>query len=145
MLREGAFSLSFFASGKIMGRNVVAIGLDLVDLERIDKAFSRSGKAFAARLCTPGELEYCFARENPVPSLAARFAAKEAVSKALGTGIGVACGLRDVEVVMSPAGRPEIVLHGAARQTAEGLGIAGWSLSLTHSRTAAAAVALAFA
>lgn len=128
-----------------MGRTVIAIGLDLVDLDRIELALSRSGKSFAERVCTPGELEYCFARQNPVPSLAARFAAKEAVSKALGTGVGASCGLQDVEVVLSSSGAPNIVLHGAARRTADEMGIGGWSLSLTHSRTAAAAVALALA
>lgn len=128
-----------------MGRKVIGIGIDLVDLERIADALERGGKVFAGRICTPCELEYCFAGADPVPSLAARFAAKEAVSKALGTGIGAACGLRDIEVVLSAAGAPGIVLHGAAFDTAQEMGITGWALSLTHSRLSAAAVALALA
>ena len=82
---------------------------------------------------------------DPVPHLAARFAAKEAVAKALGTGIGAKCAFTDVEVVRGDAGVPSILLHGAAGVTARELGITGWFLTMTHSRLSAAATVIALA
>ena len=82
---------------------------------------------------------------DPVPRLAARFAAKEAVAKALGTGIGAKCAFTDVEVVRNDAGAPSILLHGAAGVTARELGITGWLLTMTHSGLSAAAAVIALA
>lgn len=78
---------------------IAGLGMDLADLERVRQALQKNGEAFALRICTPDEWAYCRKHADPVPRLAARFAAKEAVAKALGTGIGAKCAFTDVEVV----------------------------------------------
>ncbi|MFR4416060.1 MAG: holo-ACP synthase, partial [Akkermansia sp.] len=76
---------------------IAGLGMDLADLERVRQALQKNGEAFALRICTPDEWAYCRKHADPVPRLAARFAAKEAVAKALGTGIGAKCAFTDVE------------------------------------------------
>ncbi|MHB8170614.1 MAG: holo-ACP synthase [Thermincolia bacterium] len=110
---------------------IVGIGTDIVEIERIKEACS--AERFLERVFTPGEREYCLGHKNPWPYLAARFAAKEAVAKALGTGIGQV-GWRDIEVVKEPSGRPGIVLSGKGVETARELGIKELLLSLSHCR-----------
>ena len=83
---------------------IAGLGMDLIDLDRVRQALQKNGEAFALRICTPDEWAYCRKHADPVPSLAARFAAKEAVAKALGTGIGEKCAFTDVEVVRNDAG-----------------------------------------
>jgi holo-[acyl-carrier protein] synthase len=119
---------------------VIGMGIDLVDLDRIRSVWERHGERFERRLLRPQERDYCLSLPDPVPSMAARFAAKEAMSKALGTGIGAELGWLDMEVVRSPAGVPGFRLHDKALTLAEGRGIRFIHLSLTHSRTTAAAV-----
>lgn len=120
---------------------MLGIGIDAVDIERFRGLLQRRPGA-AARLFTDGELAYGARWHDPAPRLAARFAAKEAVMKAMGVGLG-AFPFRDVEVVSAPSGAPSLVLRGAAEARAEGLGVAGWRLSLTHTDTVAQAVAVA--
>ncbi len=122
---------------------VIGLGTDLADIDRIRQALDRNGEAFALRICTSEEWEYCKTHCDPAPSLAARFAAKEAVSKALGTGIGEKCRWTDIEVVRTDGGAPSLILHGAAFLTARDLGITYWMLSLSHSRLSAVATVLA--
>lgn len=122
---------------------VIALGMDLADLDRVRQAFQKHGEVFARRVCTVDEWTYCTSREDPVPSLAARFAAKEAVSKALGTGIGGKCSFLEVEVVVNACGAPSLLLHGAAGVTAREQGISSWLVTLTHSRLSAAATVIA--
>lgn len=122
---------------------IVGLGMDLVDLDRVRQALQKNGEVFALRICTPDEWAYCRKHADPVPRLAARFAAKEAVAKALGTGIGEKCAFTDVEVVRNDAGAPSILLHGSAGVTARELGITGWFLTMTHSRLSAAAAVIA--
>lgn len=122
--------------------SVVCLGIDLVDLERVRNLCQNGNRSFAERICTQAEIDYCFKRRDPVPSLAARFAVKEAVSKALGTGIGASCAFKDVEVISSPIGVPILSLSGAAAKTAAELGIESWKLSITHSQLSAAAVVI---
>lgn len=122
---------------------ILGLGMDLVDLDRVRQALQKNGEVFALRICTPDEWAYCRKHADPVPRLAARFAAKEAVAKALGTGIGEKCAFTDVEVVRNDAGTPSILLHGFAGVTARELGITGWLLSMTHSRQSAAATVIA--
>lgn len=122
---------------------VLALGMDLVDLERIRHAYQRYGESFATRICTADEWAYCRSHTDVIPFLAARFAAKEAVSKALGTGIGTHCALHDIEVVKNQAGAPSILLHGAAGVYTRERGITDWLLTLTHSRLSAAATVIA--
>ena len=100
---------------------IAGLGMDLIDLDRVRQALQKNGEAFALRICTPDEWAYCRKHADPVPRLAARFAAKEAVAKALGTGIGEKCAFTDVEVVRNDAGAPSILLHGTAGVTARGL------------------------
>jgi holo-[acyl-carrier protein] synthase len=106
-----------------------AIGVDIIEIDRIRRAISRSQDSFLNRIYTPAELVYT----RNVSSLAARFAAKEAVMKALGTGTrGV--GWKDIEILTNAGGAPFIRLYGRALQKSTELGIAGFQVSLSHSR-----------
>lgn len=113
--------------------SALEVGIDLVELDRFAQVLERHGERFLARVFTDREVTESLGRTE---SLAARFAAKEAVMKALGTGM---MDFRDIEVVRAPGDRPRIELHGRARARAESIGMAGIALSLTHSRTTAAA------
>ena len=109
---------------------MLTVGVDLIELERIARVVERWGDRFLRRIYTEQELAYCRGR---VPQLAARFAAKEAVMKALGTGIrGV--GWREVEVIRRRGGAPTIALHGRAQQRGERMGLEQLAISLSHSR-----------
>jgi holo-[acyl-carrier protein] synthase len=117
----------------------IGIGIDLVDVERLERALARHGGGFEARVFTPGEIESCAGRADRVLALAARFAAKEACLKALGTGWSQGLGFREVEVVRGPGGLPQIRLHGRALERARSIGGERIHLSLTHERHLAAA------
>ncbi len=114
-------------------------GVDLVSIPRFGQALERHGERLLARLFTPGELACC---GGQVASLAARFAAKEAVAKALGTGIG-AIRWRDIEVLHEENGAPALHLHGQAAAQADALGLRLWSISLSHTRDYAVALVVA--
>lgn len=122
---------------------IVAIGVDSVDIDRIEGLLQRSGERFLARVFTPSEVAYCRGRGRPAASLAARFAAKEAVMKCLGTGWGEGVGFRDVEVQRTTTGAVLVELHGAALAHAARLGVRRCHLSLTHTDTVATAFAVA--
>jgi holo-[acyl-carrier protein] synthase len=108
------------------------VGIDIVQVDRIEQSLERFGHRMEARLFTAGELEYCRGHKDPLPHLAARFAAKEAASKALGTGMSGGVGFRHIEVVQ-PGGRvPTLVFHAAALQRYQSLGCTTSHLSLTH-------------
>lgn len=117
-------------------------GVDTIEIERIRTAIERNGQRFLARVFTPTELEQC---GDKVESLAGRFAAKEAVSKALGTGIwrhGI--NWTDIEVQRDPqSGAPRLQLYGQAKQYAENLLLSEWSISLSHDRRNAIAFVVA--
>ena len=117
------------------------VGVDIVEVERIAQAVARWGDRFLRRVFTPEELAYC---QGNIPSLAARWAAKEAIVKALETGAWRE-GIRwtDVEVLREGERPPKVRLHGAARRRAEEMGLRRWALSLSHSRTAAIAFVVA--
>ena len=118
----------------------ISVGVDLVDVARIDRLLRRGG---AERLLTPGERAYCAGRPAAAEHVAARFAAKEAVLKALGTGFAGGLRWTDVEVVNEPDGRPRVRLHGAAAALAARRGLVALEISLSH--TAALAMAHATA
>jgi holo-[acyl-carrier protein] synthase len=120
---------------------VVGVGVDLCEVERMRRVLERT-PGFAARVFTEAEREVCARRRNAAEGYAARFAAKEAVLKALGAGLG-ACALRDIEVVRSPSGAPSVALHGTAVDLAASRGVAAWHLSMTHTSIVAEAVAVA--
>lgn len=123
---------------------IIAIGTDVIEVSRIARAVDhpRWGMRFRQRVFTEGEIAYCMRRRTYAESFAARFAAKEAVMKALGTGYAKGVWWRDIEVVRT-SGPPRIVLTGGAAARAATLGIARWHLSLTHSGDQAMAYVLA--
>jgi holo-[acyl-carrier protein] synthase len=120
---------------------IAGIGVDVCEIERIARALEAShGPRFRARVFTEGEQAYCEGRRRGrFESYAARFAAKEAVMKVLGTGWSRGIGWRDIEVVRKPGAAPEIRLHGAAAAIARSRGMARWLLTITHSRATAIA------
>ncbi|GIU84308.1 MAG: holo-[acyl-carrier-protein] synthase [Acidimicrobiales bacterium] len=120
---------------------VVAVGTDLVDVERLDRVIARR-PGLLERIFTDREVSHARRWRNPTERLAARWAAKESVLKALGLGV-FAVPLREVEVVNSPVGAPSIMLHGKAAEIAKGKGITRWCVSLTHTDRFASAVVLA--
>lgn len=122
---------------------IYGIGIDVVEVERIESAIHRHGEPFLARLFTRDERNYCEAQKRPALHFAARFAAKEAVSKALGTGIGGEAGWLDLEIVRDAAGAPRLHLSGAAEDFANEKNIAEIQISLTHAKDYAAANAVA--
>lgn len=117
----------------------VATGVDLIEIERVRAAIERHGERFLRRVFTDQELA---AYGGRVESLAGRFAAKEAVSKALGCGIGEVTW-QEIEILRGERGEPQVVLHGAAALKARTLGLGAWSLSLSHSREFAVAFVVA--
>src|SRR5215216_1599442 len=118
---------------------IVAIGIDIVEIARLEEVFQRRGERFRKRVSTETEIEYCERRASKVASYAARFAAKEAVMKALKTGWAEGVGWRDIEVVRAESGAPVIHLRGRALERMRELGAARAHLSLTHSRDLAMA------
>jgi len=125
-----------------MGSERVSVGVDIVEIARIARTLARFGERFLRRVYTQAEVAYC--RGRPA-QLAARFAAKEAVAKALGVGISWREGVywRDVEVVRDPRGKPGICLHRGALERAQQVGLSGWAVSLSHSREYAVAMVVA--
>lgn len=113
------------------GRVVVAIGADLVDIDRMRAVIGRQ-PGFVERVFTAGERAYCERRSDPAERYAARFAAKEAVLKALGTGLGGA-DFGDIEVVRLPSGQPQLRVTGRAAAKADELGIEHWLITISHS------------
>lgn len=113
--------------------------MDLIEVERIDRAILRHGERFFERFFTARELVEAYGH---TPALAARFSAKEAVAKALGTGIGDV-GWKDIEITRGASKEPIVVLHGPARRRAEELGLVHWTISLSHTHEHAVAIAVA--
>lgn len=118
---------------------LVGTGIDLIEIERIAASIRRFGASFVERIFTPGEIAYCSIRKSSDQSYAARFAAKEAGAKALGTGIGKGVSWREIEVLRQPGQAPELIFHGRAKEIADQKGVLHISLSITH--TAALAMA----
>ena len=118
---------------------ILGLGIDLVETERLARALDRT-QGFEARVFTEGESADCAGRGDRVQALAARFAAKEACLKALGTGWAQGLGFRQVEVVRAAGGPPRLQLHGAAAERAASLGVTRIHVSLSHQPGSAAAV-----
>jgi len=119
---------------------MLRVGTDLIEIERIEGAVHRWGERFLEKIFTAEELA---AYGERISSLAARFAAKEAASKALGTGLMTEIPWTDIEVLTGPSGEPGLHLHGRARAEADRLGLTEWALSLSHSGGHALAVVVA--
>lgn len=121
---------------------VFGIGIDMVDVGRIERAIKRHGGAFEKRVFTDSELDYCNRMKRPGMHLAARFGVKEAVMKAFGTGWSGGVSWKDVEVLRGESGRPEVVLTGRLREIADGMGGVETLVSFSHDGGYAIAQAL---
>ena len=118
---------------------IVGTGIDVVEIERIQHSLDRYGERFLNRVYTAAEQAYCMRKRNAAESLAARFAAKEAGAKALGTGISHGVTWLEIEVVREPSGRPTIAFHGRASALAGRMGMRNAALSLSHTGMVAVA------
>jgi len=112
--------------------SVLGIGVDLVECARIQRSLERFGEKFLHRVFTDGEIAYSMSMKFPARHLAARFAAKEAVSKAFGTGIGKAMGWRNIDVQKKPSGEPFLVFSGPAQELATQRGVTVALVTLSH-------------
>ena len=121
---------------------ILGTGIDIIEVARIEASHEKFGERFLNRILRPGEIEYCLGHKRPGPFLAARFAAKEAISKAFGTGIGSQLAWQDMEVGRRPSGQPFVILHGAGLQLLEMRRGRIVHLSLSHTLTYAAAMAV---
>lgn len=117
------------------------VGIDIVDIARIRRAVNRTS-GFLKRVYTAQEIEYCYGKKDPFPSLAARFAAREAVRK-LDQAFATGMGFHDTEIRIDAQGRPQLVLHADAMRRAQAAGIKDFAISLSHSREQAIAVVIA--
>ena len=124
---------------------IFGIGIDVIEVERIEDAVQEFGDRFLERIFTEGEREYCGRQSRPEIHYAARWAAKEAVSKAFGTGIGTELNWTEIEVVRRDSGEPTLALTGKAQAFAEGNAIREVKISLTHAKHYAAANAVVLA
>ena len=118
---------------------IVGTGIDLVEIGRIQNSIDRYGSRFLNRVYTVAEQAYCLRKRKSAESFAARFAAKEAGAKALGTGISFGVNWLEIEVVRAPGGRPTLRFHGRAAQIAAAIGVARSALSITHTANLAMA------
>jgi holo-[acyl-carrier protein] synthase len=121
---------------------ILGVGIDLVEVGRIRDSLERLGERFARRILCPAEYDYCFSHTDPATHVAARFAAKEAVSKAFGTGIGTELGWLDIEVIRLESGSTQVRLQGAGTQLMERRSAKIIHLNLTHTAQYASAVAI---
>jgi holo-[acyl-carrier protein] synthase len=119
---------------------IVGLGLDMVEIDRIERLAKEHEARFVGKYFTEAEVSYAESHHRPGEHLAARFAAKEAAAKALGTGIAERVRMSDIEVVARDSGQPRLVLHGAAAELAKETGVTRTHVSLTHTKTHAAAV-----
>ena len=121
---------------------ILGVGIDLIEVARIEASYEKFGERFLKRILLPGEIAYCLTHKEPGPFLAARFAAKEAISKAFGTGIGAQLSWQDMEVMRRESGEPYVVLHGGAPELLKQRGARAVLISLSHTRQHASAVAI---
>jgi holo-[acyl-carrier protein] synthase len=121
---------------------ILGIGIDIIEVGRIQSSYERFGDRFLNRILLPDEIAYCLSHKIPGPFLAARFAAKEAISKAFGTGIGAHLSWQDMEVRRKESGEPYVVLHGDGEKLLQERGGRIVLISLSHTQQHAAAVAI---
>ena len=121
---------------------ILGVGIDIIEVARIQASYEKFGERFLNRILLPDEIQYCLTHKSPAPFLAARFAAKEAISKAFGTGIGAQLGWQDMEVRRKESGEPFVVLHGNGPNLLEERKGRIVLISLSHTQAHAAAVAV---
>jgi holo-[acyl-carrier protein] synthase len=121
---------------------ILGTGIDIIEVGRIASSYEKFGERFVNRILHADEIAYCLSHKNPAPFLAARFAAKEAISKAFGTGIGAALGWQDMEIRRKESGEPFVVLHSKGEKLFSARGAKRLLISLSHTATYAAATAI---
>ncbi|HUB86298.1 MAG TPA: holo-ACP synthase [Verrucomicrobiae bacterium] len=121
---------------------ILGTGIDIIEVARIADSLERFGERFGQRILLPDEKAYCLSHTHPAPFVAARFAAKEAISKAFGTGIGAALGWRDMEIARKPTGEPYVILHGKGRELFEQRRAKQLHVSISHTQQYAAVMAI---
>ena len=121
---------------------ILGTGIDIIEVGRIRASYQRFGERFLKRVLRPEEIAYCLSHREPAPFLAARFAAKEAISKAFGTGIGSQLAWQDMEVRRKDSGEPFVILHGAGERLLQKRQGRIVHLSLSHTEHYAAAMAV---
>jgi holo-[acyl-carrier protein] synthase len=121
---------------------ILGSGIDIIEVDRIEAAWKRFGDRFLERILLPSELAYCMSHKSPGPFLAARFAAKEAVSKAFGTGIGAHLGWKDIEICRKPSGEPFVSLRDKGLALLVSRGGRLVHISLSHTEKHATAIAI---
>src|SRR5215831_17626539 len=121
---------------------ILGVGIDIIEVARIQASFEKFGDRFLNRILHPNEVSYCLSHKVPGPFLAARFAAKEAISKAFGTGIGAQLAWQDMEVGRKESGEPFVILHGEGKTLLEERKGRVVLISLSHTQEHAAAVAI---
>ena len=121
---------------------ILGLGMDISEVARVKSSLDRFGESFLKRILHPEEISYCRTYRNPAQYVAVRFAAKEAISKAFGTGIGAQLGWHDMEICRKESGEPYVVLHGGGMKLFEARGAKQLLISLTHTENFVAAVAI---
>src|SRR5215813_4121107 len=121
---------------------ILGIGIDIIEVARIQSSHERFGERFLNRILLPNEIKYCLSHKVPAPFLAARFAAKEAISKAFGTGIGAQLGWQDMEVGRKESGEPFVILHEVGQKLLDSRKARAVLISLSHTPEHATAVAI---
>ena len=117
------------------------VGIDVIEVERVKSAIEKYGERFLRRIFTEREINYCSRRKKPYQSFAGRFSAKEAVMKAIGTGLSSGIRWKDIEILNDERGRPYVILHGKAREMVNNRKV---DISISHSDTCAAAVCIIY-
>ena len=121
---------------------ILGIGIDIIEVARIASSYEKFGERFVSRVLLADEIAYCLSHKNPAPFLAVRFAAKEAISKAFGTGIGAQLGWQDMEIRRKKSGEPFVVLHGKGKKLFQSRRAKRLLVSLSHTANYAAATAV---
>ena len=121
---------------------ILGIGIDIIEVARIQSSYERFGERFLNRILHPGEISYCLSYTAPAPFLAVRFAAKEAISKAFGTGIGAQLGWQNMEIGRKESGEPFVILHDEGQKLLAARGGQRILISLSHTQNYATAMAL---
>ncbi len=121
---------------------ILGTGIDIIEVERIEASYKKFGERFLKRILRPPEIEYCLSHKNPGAHLAVRFAAKEAISKAFGTGIGEQLSWQEIEICKKKSGEPFVVLHEGGLKLLDQRGGKTVHITLSHTRTHAVAMAI---
>jgi holo-[acyl-carrier protein] synthase len=121
---------------------ILGIGIDIIEVARIQSSYERFGERFLNRILHPGEISYCLSYKAPAPFLAVRFAAKEAISKAFGTGIGAQLGWQNMEIGRKESGEPFVILHNEGQKLLAARGGQRILISLSHTQNYATAMAV---